>query len=166
MNILDINMNVVYTIVNLLLLVVLFRIFLFKRVDKILNIRQHEADTAKEKMDGELHDAEELKHDYQVKLKEQEDAIDHILAEARERGYQQYNEIVENANKEAAAILEEARMHAKADAERERARYMANLTDVVIDAAAKIAANSHTEASDKDLYDSFIDEALNSHKES
>ena len=82
------------------------------------------------------------------------------MSEAREKGYAQYNEIITNAQKEADTIIEEARVHAKADAERERAKYLAELSDVVIDAAAKIAANSHTAEGDSSLYDAFIDNAF------
>jgi len=162
MNIFSVNASAIYTVINLILLAALFKVFLFKRVDKIFEQRQNDADSLKKQSEDAVNKANELKEEYERKVKEQEKQVDSILAEAREKGYSQYNDIVETANKEAQAILDEAKMRAKADAERERAKYMADLTDVVIDAASKIAANSHTLESDKNLYDSFIDEALNS----
>ena len=68
--------------------------------------------------------------------------------------------IIKRLFEEADTIIEEARVHAKADAERERAKYLAELSDVVIDAAAKIAANSHTAEGDSSLYDAFIENAF------
>jgi F-type H+-transporting ATPase subunit b len=166
MSILNINMNVVYTIINLLVLTILFRVFLFKPVDRILVQRQKDVDAEMKAAKDARHDAEELKLDYEIKLKEQNADIDRILSESREKAYEQYNEIVKTAGREADSIREEARMHARADAERERARYLADLTDVVIDAASKIAANSHSVETDSELYDSFIEESLIPKKDS
>ena len=50
MELLNINANVIYNIINLLILVVAFRIILFKKVDKILEQRRKD-------VDGQLQDA-------------------------------------------------------------------------------------------------------------
>lgn len=160
MELLNINANVIYNIINLLILVVAFRILLFKRVDKILEARRKDVDRQIQEASDDRIKAADLKREYEEKLSQQEAQKDKIMSEAREKGYAQYNEIITNAQKEADTIIDEARVHARADAERERAKYMAELSDVVIDAAAKIAANSHTAESDSSLYDAFIENAF------
>lgn len=160
MELLNINANVIYNIINLLILVVAFRIILFKKVDKILEQRRKDVDGQLQDASDDRIKAAELKREYEDKLSVQEAEKDKVMSEAREKGYAQYNEIITNAHKEADTIIEEARVHAKADAERERAKYLAELSDVVIDAAAKIAANSHTAEGDSSLYDAFIENAF------
>ena len=148
MELLNINANVIYNIINLLILVVAFRILLFNKVDKIFEARKKDVDNQIKDASDDRIKAADLKREYEDKLAKQEAEKDKVMSEAREKGYAQYNEIITNAQKEADTIVEEARIHAKADAERERAKYLAELSDVVIDAAAKIAANSHTAESD------------------
>ncbi len=160
MELLNINANVIYNIINLLILVVAFRILLFNKVDKIFEARKKDVDNQIKDASDDRLKAADLKREYEDKLAKQEAEKDKVMSEAREKGYAQYNEIITNAQKEADTIVEEARIHAKADAERERAKYLAELSDVVIDAAAKIAANSHTAESDSSLYDAFIDNAF------
>mgnify|MGYP002623831857 CR=1 FL=1 len=160
MELLHINANVIYNIINLLILAVAFRILLFKKVDKIFETRKKDADKEVREATNDRIKTAELKREYEEKLSDLENEKNKIMSEAREKGYAQYNEIITNAQKEADTIIEEARVHAKADAERERAKYMAELSDVVIDAAAKIAANSHTAEGDASLYDAFIENAF------
>jgi F-type H+-transporting ATPase subunit b len=160
MELLNINANVIYNIINLLILVVAFRILLFNKVDKIFEARKKDVDNQIKDASDDRIKAADLKREYEDKLAKQEAEKDKVMSEAREKGYAQYNEIITNAQKEADTIVEEARIRAKADAERERAKYLAELSDVVIDAAAKIAANSHTAESDSNLYDAFIDNAF------
>ncbi|WP_026504298.1 ATP synthase F0 subunit B [Butyrivibrio sp. NC3005] len=153
--------NVVYTIVNILFLALIFRIFLFKRVDRILEARKEEAEKEQIEAKNASDKANALKQEYEAKTVEQKAERDKILADAREKGYTEYAQIVDNARKEAEALLADAQERARIDAEKEKAKYLENLSDVIVDAASKIAAGQHSEETDHKLYDSFINDAEN-----
>ena len=65
-----------------------------------------------------------------------------------------------DARKKGDEIITEAKYTAKVEAQRAKAAYSAELKDMVIEAATKIAASKHNEAGDAELYDKFIDEAV------
>ena len=71
----------------------------------------------------------------------------------------EYAQIVANAKVEAGNIIEDAKKTAKLESERQRRIYEAEITDMVVSAASKIAAGSHSEQQDNELYNRFIDEA-------
>ena len=64
-----------------------------------------------------------------------------------------------DARKTGDRIVKEARQNARAEAEKERELHADELKDMVIDAAAKIAATKHSSEDDSLLYDKFINEA-------
>ena len=164
MNLLNVNMNVVYTIINLLILALLFKRFLFKPVDKILEERMRIIDMERDEATEARSNAEMMKHEYEARLKAHNDQVDSIISDAKEKAYEQYNEIISHANKEAEDIIDAAKSHAKVDAEREKNRILSDLSNVVVDAASKIAATAHTPETDSDLYDRFIKESMESRK--
>ena len=153
--------NVVYTIVNILFLALIFRIFLFKRVDRILEARKEEAEKEQIEAKNASDKANALKQEYEAKTVEQKAERDKILADAREKGYTEYAQIVDNARKEAEALLADAQERARIDAEKEKAKYLENLSDVIVEKKKKIAAGQHSEETDHKLYDSFINDAEN-----
>lgn len=156
---LNVNFNIVYTIINILILFVIFRVFLFKRVDKVLDARNDEVENATVAAEKKSRDASAAKAKYDGNIQKLEEEKENILIESREKGYQEYAQIVAKAKVEAGGIIDDARKAAKIESERQRRVYEAEITEMVVDAASKIAAASHSEQQDSELYNKFIDEA-------
>ena len=156
---LNVNFNIVYTIINILILFFIFRVFLFKRVDKVLKARNDEVENATEAADRKSHDADEAKAKYDNDIQKLEDEKEGIISESREKGYHEYAQIIANAKVEAGSIIDDAKKTAQIESERQRRIYEAEITDMVVNAASKIAAGSHSEQQDNELYNRFIDEA-------
>ncbi|WP_029674400.1 ATP synthase F0 subunit B [Butyrivibrio sp. VCB2006] len=151
--------NIGCTIANLLILYAIFRIFLFKRVDKILLQRKEEVDEATKAADLATQQALSTKKEYEERIALADEEKEQILADIKKQGYDEYDRIVSDAKKKGEQIIVEAKHNAEVENERAKEVYAAQLTDMVIDAAAKIAATKHSSADDKELYDKFINEA-------
>ncbi|MCR4901672.1 MAG: ATP synthase F0 subunit B [Butyrivibrio sp.] len=151
--------NILYTVINILLLCLIFRIFLFKRVDKILNERKQEADYANEDAVKKAKEADEARKKYEEELNSFNDKRDDLMRQTKDEAYREHEKILDEARVQALEILDEAKVNAKIESERQKKVYEAELKEMVVDAASKIAATSHTEESDKLLYDKFIEEA-------
>ncbi|WP_026652217.1 ATP synthase F0 subunit B [Butyrivibrio proteoclasticus] len=152
-------MNIVYTIINLLILYFLFRKFLFGRVDKILNKRMEEVDEATKAAELAANEAKETQRQYEQKILLADEEKEQILADIKKQGYDEYERIVSDAKKKGEQILVEAKHNAEVENAKAKEIYAAELTDMVIDAASKIAAGRHSADDDKELYDKFISEA-------
>ena len=62
-------------------------------------------------------------------------------------------------SKKGEQIITEAKHNAEAESERVKETYAAQLADMVVDAASKIAATKHSTEEDMELYEKFINEA-------
>ena len=151
--------NIVCIIINLLIIYFLTKKFLFGRVDAILAQRREEVESATKQAEAAKQEALEAKKDYEDKIAHVDEEKEHILADIKKQGYAEYERIVGDARKKGDQIIVEAKHNAEVENERAKEVYAAQLTDMVIDAASKIAATKHSAADDKELYDKFINEA-------
>ena len=151
--------NIVCIIINLLIIYFLTKKFLFGRVDAILAQRREEVESATKQAEAAKQEALEAKKDYEDKIAHVDEEKEQILADIKKQGYAEYERIVNDARKKGDQIIVEAKHNAEVENERAKEVYAAQLTDMVIDAASKIAATKHSAADDKELYDKFINEA-------
>lgn len=80
---LKLDWNLLFTIINILLLLILVKVFLVKPIKNIIAQRQAEADEEKKKNAEEKAELDELKKDYDEKLKEIETLKYEKLQEVR-----------------------------------------------------------------------------------
>ncbi len=153
---LSVNMSIVYTIINLLILYAFFRKFLFGRVEKILKDRKEQIEGVNERLDEELNKAAAEKKNYEEQVKKLEEEKETTLAEWRGRGFEEYNRIISDARVEAGRIVADARKDAEAEALVIREKNQEALKDMVVDAAAHISVRSSDAEADGALYDAFI----------
>ena len=153
-------MNIVYTVINLLILYVVFRLFLFKRVDAVLQKRREEIEQVTAEAVKKEKEAENLKESYAKKLQDVGKECDEMVAKSKKDGYDEYDRIINDAKEKAEQIIIEAKHNAQIEAQREKDAYVSELTDLVVHAANKIAVSKHDEETDKELYNKFIFEAI------
>ncbi|MBQ3794995.1 MAG: ATP synthase F0 subunit B [Butyrivibrio sp.] len=151
--------NIICTVANILILFLVFRIFLFKRVDAILLKRKEEVDEATKAADQAMAKAVETKKEYENRIALADEEKEQILADIKKQGYDEYERIVSDAKKKGEQIITEAKHNAEVENERAKEVYAAELTDMVVNAASKIAATKHSTEEDRQLYDKFISEA-------
>ena len=151
--------NILFTVINLLILLFFVKKFLFDKIDAIIQKRQQEVDEATEAADKAAQEARAAKKEYEKKIELADEEKEQILSDIKKLGYEEYEKIVLDARKTGDRIVKEAKASARAEAEKERELHADELKDMVIDAAAKIAATKHSSEDDSMLYDKFINEA-------
>ena len=149
----------IFVALNLLLLFVLLRKFLFKPVTELMEKRKKSIEQA-------LNDAEEakvnvakMKNEYDMQIKSLKEDGERLINEARAKAAKEYDDIIAAAKKDAMAIVDKGRQ----DVERERAEMLRqvrqHIAALALTAATKVVqANMDTEAN-KSIVDKFIDEA-------
>lgn len=151
--------NIAFTVINLLILFVAFRIFFFKPLQEIIDKRQAEADEMFNKAVEEEKQAEDLVHQYEDKLHSAEDEKKQIIAEARKKADNEYQHILSDAKEDAKHIHEDA----VAAAEHEKAEILAHakkeIADIVVDATTKVVGSKTGADIDSELYDKFLGKA-------
>ena len=153
---LRLDINLVFTIINLLIWYAIIRIFLFKPINKVIDKRnaaiQEKYDEAK-KMQEEAQAEKEKYAACQDEIEvEKNKVLDAARASAREEGRQ----LIENAQKEADKVIRKA----GEDARREKDKMLEQAKHEILSLVLDAAAGSMNKKSDHSaLYDEFLKKA-------
>ncbi len=156
---LNLDWNIVWTIVNILVLFLLLKHFLFKPITEMMESRTAEIENNLKDAEDQKQKASELTAQYEEKLQGAHAEAAQIVSEARQRGQREYDAILKTAGQDAQKEQERAR----ADMEREREEMLRgvqeNVTELVLLTASKFSQKELDEESDRKLVDSFLSEA-------
>lgn len=147
-----------FTLVNTIVLFVVLKKFLFKPVMEMIEDRQREIDGMYEDADAAKQQAQQLQSEYEEKLADARQTGERIVKEATARGKAREEDIVRQANDEAAAI----RQKAAQDADREKIKAIneakSEIADMAVQIANKVVGHSLSLEDQSALVDRFIDE--------
>lgn len=156
---LKLDINLLFTVINLVILYLLMKRFLFKPVNEIIAKRQEAADAVLASAEEKEKEAEELKAQYQASLDSVEDMKTQAMAESHEKAMEEYARITKQADEQAAEILEKAKVRAAAEQKKMLEESRDELTDMILQAGEELYMTKIGEAVDMALYQEFIDKA-------
>ena len=147
-----------FTLLNTLTVIFVGTKFLFKPVMKMIETRQTEIDDMYASADAAEKNAKALENEYNEKLAAAKDTSERIIREAVARGQSREEEIIRQANRDAAAIMDKA--NADIELEKKKAINEAKdeISDLAMAIAGKVVGRSLTDADHAQLVESFIDE--------
>ena len=145
-----------FTLVNTIALFLVLKHFLFKPVMKMITDRQKEIDDLYEAAGTAQENAKALEQEYQQKLAVAAETGERMVKDAVKRGQDREEEIIRQANAEAAAILDKA----AADIAMEKKKAINDAKDEIsgmaMAIAEKVVGRELNEADQADLIDGFI----------
>ena len=147
-----------FTFCNMLITFAVLKKFLFKPVKKMIDDRQQEINTMYADADAAKQKAADLEKEYADHLQSIKDERDAMLREATARAQKREEEILRQANAEAAHILDKA----AADAAMEKKKAINDAKDEIAEMAmaiaGKVVGRELNDADQANLVDHFIDE--------
>ncbi len=149
--------DVIYTIINIVLLVVLLRIFLWKPVLGIIEKRQKAIQDDLDQAARTNEEARALKAEYEASLTGARQESANLVAQAKDRAGEQYNAIVAQAHADAEAIREKAKADAQSEREQVLAQAKGEVADLALLAAARLLGSVDEEA-DRRILDDWLAE--------
>lgn len=151
--------SVIFTVINLLVLTVLMKIFLFKPIMNVIEQRD-------KMIKDDLAQARESKEKAQRMLKEHEermaavkDDAANLLADAKKRARGEYDRIVADASEQAARIVSQADETARQTVDKAISGAEGHISELAAEAARKLLEQSSGAELNRSLYDSFLAEA-------
>jgi len=150
--------NIIFTVINVLLLLLIVRIFLIKPIRKIIAKRQEEADEQFEAAALKQSEADELKNRYETALMDTEAEKKQILIDTRKTANDEYRRIIKDANEEAKGIRDTAVTEAKEEKTEILNSAKKEIADMVVDAVSKVVSGDSTDANAA-IYDTFLEKA-------
>lgn len=153
---LRLDMNLLWTILNLLIWYVLIRKFLFKPINAVISKREEAIASRYAKAQELQEEAEAEKNrcaEARAQIEEEKAAV---FTAAKENARSEYDRIVAEADKKAAQIVEDSRKEAR----QERARIIEKAEQEIRSMIMEEAANSlQSSRNDPALYDEFLTKA-------
>ena len=151
--------TIVFTVINLLILYVVLKKVLFGRVNRVLQAR---ADLIQQNLSGaeqEKAQADELKAEYEQKLARAHAEAAEIVAQAKTRGAQEYQAIMDQAQDEVRRTQAQAQAQNQADREEMLRSARREVAQLAVMAAAKVAQRELDEQADRAIAEQFLAEA-------
>lgn len=136
-----ISVNIWQIVVSLLNLVIIFLIikkFLFKPIKRAMQSRQDAIDEKNAIANQAISDANEAKAQYEAKLETADSEADKIIKEATELANARGEKIVEQAHKEADDIMRTARNNAELEKQRAQGEIKEQIVDVSTELTRKL----------------------------
>ena len=149
--------DVIYTIINIVILVALLRIFLWKPVLGIIEKRQKAIQDDLDSAAKTNQEAQAVKAEYEASLTGARQESAALVSEARDRAGEQADAILAQANADAEAIREKARADALSEKERVLSEARGEVADLALLATAKLLG-SVDEETDRRLLDDWLAE--------
>lgn len=150
--------NALFTLANTLALFFVFKKFLYVPIMNIIHERQQEIDNLYDAASKAKAEASAMQTEYQQKLSAAAETSERMVKEAVTRGQAREEEIIRQANQEAAQILNKA----AADIALEKKKAVNDAKDEIsgmaIAIAEKVVGRELSAADHSNLVDSFINE--------
>ena len=156
---LTLNLNLLYTVVNILVLFLLLRKFLYKPVMNIIAQRQKQVDDA-------LNAAETSKKEAAAAMNAAQDKLRNVDAEAaarrtayEEQAEKEKQQLLADAQKQADAIVAEGKRNAEAERQHKLREADAQTTALAREMCEKLLARNLTQQDDARLLDDLLQKA-------
>ena len=130
--------------------------FLFNPVRNMMQNRQNRIKNELDSAAADMEDARALKEEYEAKLRDIDKEAEAILSEARKKALANENKIVADAREEAARIIERAGV----EAELEKSKAVDEVKREMVVLASMMAGKVVNAAIDTTVQDSLIEETL------
>jgi F-type H+-transporting ATPase subunit b len=146
------------TIAFVALLVVLWRVGVFKRITEALKERTARIEGQIEDASAKRNEAERLLEDYREQLANARTEANQIVAEAREAGDQLRRELQEKAQEESNRIVESAKAEIQAERDRAARELRREVGILAVQVAERVVGFALDEDRQRELVDSYIEE--------
>ena len=149
--------SVVISLLNLLLLFLLLKKFLYKPVKGVLESRESEIDGAFDEAKRANDEAQAAKEQYESKLEGAYGEAEEIVSDARTRAKAQEQKLLDEAKTKAQGIVRAAESEAEAERMAAREDIRAQIADVSAAIAEKLLEREINSSDKEKLIDDFID---------
>lgn len=160
---LRLDFNLVWNIVNVIVLYLLLKHFLIKPVLGIMDKRQAMIEESISNARQSEAAASELKGQYEDKLAVSGEETAKLMNEAKAEAKAEQERMIREAGEQADRIIENAHKTADADQEKAMRQAQAQIANLVIAAAQKVVGGEIDDTKNQALYDKYLAEAGDSH---
>lgn len=155
---LQLNMNLLYTMINLVVLYLLLRHFLIKPVTDIMEKREKLIEDGLASARNAREDAEKIRQEYEAAVSGAKQESAQIIERAQRQAKTEYEKILREADEKAGSMVESAKESIRAERERTVRELQSEIAGLAMSAAGKIVGEKAEESGNQGIYDRFLEE--------
>lgn len=148
--------TIIFTLINALIIFLIFRIFLYKPVCKILDQRKEIAAKEIAEAQAAKESAQKTEQEYLERLAEAKSEAAEIMKQATARAQAREEEIISEANNKAAEIRVKAEEAIERDKKRAMNEIKDEISDIVILAATKVVEKEISAKDNEEIISNFL----------
>lgn len=153
----DLNLwRVFVTICNTLITFLIVKHFLYKPLRAMLAAREQEVADLYAKAESDRREAEAMKRDYTVSIANARNEAAEIVSSAQKRAEQRSEELVQQANAEAAAVKKRAEESIEQERRKAMNELKGEIADLSVMIASKVVEREVNEEDHKRMIEDFI----------
>lgn len=152
-------LNLLFVVLNLLILLALMKKFLYQPVLGVIEKRQQLLESQFAQAQVSREEAEQTKAQYEKFLAEEKEKQEIILRDAKIQAGTEYDKILEAADKKAKQMIEEAKKAGFEEKEKTIKEAETEIVKLAVAAASKIVAQTSDAKSDCAIYEEFLEKA-------
>lgn len=161
--VLQLNVNLLLTIINLVVFYLLLKKFLFKPITNIMEKREKMIADGIESANAAREEALNLKQEYEAALSGAREESVKIVEKAQIQAKSEYERIVAEAGDKAGGMLTSAKSSIELEREQAMKALQSEIAGLAMSAAKKIAAEKNDIQGNQDIYNQFLKEAGDGH---
>ena len=153
----NINLDtIIFTLINTLIVFLLYRFLLHKKVMKILDARKEKINAQMQEAEDAKKAADESRAEYTARIEKSKEEANEIIAAAVKKASERESEIIAEAEENALKIKQKAEESIELEKKRALNEITDQISEVVVLAASKVCEKEISEEDNKKLIDSFI----------
>lgn len=145
-------------VAGFILVLAVFKLFLFKPILGILDARRKELESQYEDAEASRRAAEEMKSQYEQHLASVQEEIRSKITEAVKQGQEMREEILQESRTKAEAILEKAQEEIRREKDKALAELKDTVANLAVDAAGKLIQERLDDRKHLELVRRYIDQ--------
>jgi len=147
---------IVETVINVLILFILLRIFLFKPINKMKADRTRTIQDNLDSAEKAKAEAEELRQQYEDSISEAKEKANQIIMKAHDDAESERTAIIRKSQEEAEKIVADADKTIENERKRVLRQAQSEIADLAIAAASKIIGENVDDEKNRKLVDKFL----------
>lgn len=156
---LKVDWNLLFNIINILVLYLLLKRFLFKPVTSIMEKRSNTVKASLDDAENEKNEASRLKREYEEALRSAEGKAADIILEAKDRAAREQERQQKEAVEAAVRLREDTRKAIELEQKLALEKLKSEVAGIAILAASKVLQSNISAEANRKLLDDFLSEA-------
>lgn len=155
---LKLDWNIIFNIVNIIILYLLMKKFLFGPITEIMEKRTNLIKASFSEAENKNNEALKIKQEYELALENAEEKAKSIIKGAKQRALEEHDKQIEATKDETSRLIEDANKSIQLERKISMQNIQSEIADIAVNVASKVIQKNVDDSINKQIMDDFLTE--------